>query len=45
MNISANDWLQAADHEVELRRWRELSNGRMKHFSVEHFFDEVMTFK
>jgi hypothetical protein len=41
MNISAIDWLQAADHEVELRRWRESSNRRMKHFSVEHFFDDV----
>jgi hypothetical protein len=41
MNISASDWLQAADHEVELRRWRDSSNGKQKHFSVEHFFDDL----
>ena len=36
MEISVSDWLQAADHEVELRRWREQSGGKTKHFSVEH---------
>ncbi|RJP34050.1 MAG: hypothetical protein C4536_03240 [Actinobacteria bacterium] len=38
MEISVSDWLQAADHEVELRRWREQSGGKTKHFSVEHHF-------
>ena len=36
MNISVTDWLQAADHEVEMRRWRAESNGRTKHVVVEH---------
>jgi hypothetical protein len=38
MEISVSDWLQAANHEVELRRWREESGGKTKHFVVEHLF-------
>lgn len=41
MEITANDWLQAADHEVELRRWRDRSEERTKHMVVEHSFTGI----
>jgi len=41
MKISVSDWLQAVNHEVELRRWRDESSGRTKHFVVEHTFRET----
>lgn len=36
MELMVNDWLQAADHEVEMRRWREESRGEWKHITVHH---------
>lgn len=41
MEITVNDWLQAADHEVELRRWRDQSGGKTKHFVEEHDFKGI----
>ena len=41
MEINVNEWLQAADHEVELRRWRDESGGRTKHCVVEHTFTDI----
>ncbi len=41
MEITVNDWLQAADHEVELRRWRDQSGGKTKHVVVEHSFTGI----
>ena len=36
MQITVQDWLQAADHEVEMRRWRDQSGGKTRQFVVEH---------
>lgn len=41
MHIKVSDWLQAADHEVEMRRWRDRSRGRIKDFTVECVFKGV----
>lgn len=41
MDIKVSDWLQAADHEVEMRRWRDQSRGRTKEFTVECAFKGV----
>ncbi len=41
MNITVNEWLQAAHHEVELRQWREASHGKIKSVAVEHVFPEA----
>lgn len=41
MDLKVSDWLQAADHEVEMRRWREESSGRTREFTVECAFDGV----
>jgi hypothetical protein len=41
MNVKVTDWLQASDHEVELRRWRDQSGEGTKLFVQEHSFSEV----
>ncbi len=41
MDVKVSDWLQAAHHEVELRRWREESGGKTRHFTEEHEFSRV----
>lgn len=38
MNLTVSDWLQAADHEVEMRHWRAESQGRLKSVTVESRF-------
>ncbi|MBP2645120.1 MAG: Phloretin hydrolase [Firmicutes bacterium] len=39
MEIKLTDWLQAVHHEVEMRRWRDQSGGKIKHFTVTQEFD------
>jgi hypothetical protein len=34
MEVTVNDWLEAVHHEVELRRWRDESEGQWKSFTV-----------
>lgn len=41
MDLKVSDWLQAADHEVELRRWREASKGSTKNIVVESRFPDT----
>jgi hypothetical protein len=41
MDVKVADWLQAAGHEVELRRWRDQSGPGTKHFVEEHRFPDV----
>ncbi len=41
MNVKVTDWLQAANHEVELRRWRDQSGAGTKQFVEEHSFTDV----
>lgn len=41
MQLKVSDWLQAADHEVEMRRWRAESHGRTRDISVQCTFPGV----
>lgn len=41
MEILCTDWLQAAHHEIEMRRWRDESGGKIKHFVAVHDFEGV----
>ena len=41
MDLKVNDWLQAADHEVEMRRWRDEAQGKTKDVCVECTFKGV----
>jgi len=41
VDISVSHWLQAADHEVEMRRWRDSSHGRTREVAVECAFQGV----
>ena len=38
VNLTVSDWLQAADHEVEMRHWRAESQGKLKNLTVESRF-------
>lgn len=41
MDIKVSDWLQAAQHEVEMRRWRDQSRGKYRELTVECTFKDV----
>lgn len=41
MEIKLNDLLQAVHHEVEMRRWRDESNGKTKSFSVTQQYSNI----
>jgi hypothetical protein len=41
LEINVSDWLQAADHEVEMRRWRDQSHGKTKEVPVEIAFEGI----
>ena len=41
MKIQYIDWLQAAHHEVEMRRWRDESDSKLKHFVAVNDFEGV----
>jgi len=41
MKITVHDWLQAAHHEVEMRRWREESQGKTKKFVVKQHLKNI----
>lgn len=41
MEIHYTDWLQAAQHEIEMRRWRDESGDKFKNFVAVHDFEGV----
>jgi hypothetical protein len=41
MEIKVSDWLQAMHHEIEMRRWRDASGGKTKHFTVTKDYKDV----
>ncbi|MBP2657032.1 MAG: hypothetical protein H6Q69_64 [Firmicutes bacterium] len=40
MEIELVDWLQAVQHELELRQWRSESGGRTKHIVITQEFED-----